>query len=483
MAGPGWVAASQAVRIASQLIGVLVVARIIGPTEYGIMAMAGVVTNFAMIFRDLGTSSALIQRDELDRETKTAVFWFNLAVGVSIAMVVLAFAPFIAVAFEAPKLVAVLAMLALAFPISSAGAAHQALLERDQRFRPVASGEIAGALLGALVCIAMALAGAGVFSLVAQALIAALVPLIAVWRALKWRPSAFRRYHIHSLRKVMGFSSHLVGFNLISYASRNADSVVAGRMFGAAPLGAYSLAYRVMLFPLQSLTFVATRVLYPRLSRLKGDYRAVSEIHLGTVRAIAALVAPLMAGICVLREEFIQVIAGPGWVLAANILIWLAPTGFLQSISSTTSVVFMSMGKTKELLAIASFSSLLQIIAVVVGAFYGIEQMAAAYFVANIVVLVVNACSCRIMLGVGILEPFGALVPPVLSAAMMALLIFAVKERVADYFGGSISISLVVSVTIGSAMYLLLLWLISPSFFRALLVLFRNNSESREKND
>jgi len=143
----------------------------------------------------------------------------------------------------------------------------------------------------------------------------------------------------------------------------------------------------------------------------------------------------------------------------------------------------MSMGKTKELLAIASFSSLLQIIAVVVGAFYGIEQMAAAYFVANIVVLVVNACSCRIMLGVGILEPFGALVPPVLSAAMMALLIFAVKERVADYFGGSISISLVVSVTIGSAMYLLLLWLISPSFFRALLVLFRNNSESREKND
>src|SRR5690606_8198401 len=138
---------------------------------YGLMAMAVVVTNFAMLIRDLGTSAAIIQREELDEATLNFVFWLNMAVGLSLAALVALLAPVIAIhGFRSPALTPILLLLALSFPLASSAALHQALLERASAFSTLARIEILSASSGLLLAVAAALLGAGVYSLVIQTL-------------------------------------------------------------------------------------------------------------------------------------------------------------------------------------------------------------------------------------------------------------------------------------------------------------------------
>ncbi|MFT4248562.1 MAG: lipopolysaccharide biosynthesis protein [Pseudomonas sp.] len=418
-----WVAMSQACKIGAQVVGMMVLARLVAPDEYGLMAMAAVVTNFAIIFRDMGSSAAIIQRQVLDDETKTTVFWFNICVGTTIAVVVVAIAPWMVQIFNAPRLFGVLLLMALAFPISSCTAAHQALLERESKFKAVARVEIISTMVGLVVAIAMGWAGMGVYSLVAQTLIMMGLSSLQLWLISDWHPGGFRQASWPCLRSIFGFSSNLVGFNIINYFSRNADNIIIGHYFAAAVLGAYSLAYRVMLFPLQSLTFVVSRSMYPLLSKQQSNMPLMRQTYLKVVAVIAALVAPMMAGMLVLREQFIELFLGKGWELSSLLLLWLAPTGFIQSILSTTGVVFMATAATRTLMMLGVVGAVLQVGAFMLGIHGGVELMVKFYLLANIVNAVPVLILCMKQLEGTALDLIRVTWVPVVSAIVMAFFV------------------------------------------------------------
>ncbi|MEN3753690.1 oligosaccharide flippase family protein [Mangrovibacter sp. SLW1] len=161
--------------------------------------------------------------------------------------------------------------------------------------------------------------------------------------------------------------------------------MIIGRYMSESILGAYSLAYRVMLFPLQSLTFVAGRSLFPVLSKYQDDNQKIRKTYLDCVFIILLIVVPLMSGMAVLRESFVAIVFGKQWHLTAEILLWLAPTAIVQSVLSTSGTVFMAKARTDMLMTLGILSMILQVSAFVIGVQYNIITFAKLYFIANVI--------------------------------------------------------------------------------------------------
>lgn len=453
MSNARWVALSQGGRIVIQLASLAILARLLTAADYGVMAMATVVTNFALLLRDLGTAAAIVQRDDLREETKATVFWLNVAMGWLIALVLLAFSSLISQYFATDELVPVLAALAVVFPIASAGAVHQALLERRSAFRVLARIEIVASGAGLLGAIAAAVSGAGVYSFVIQAVLTAGLSCIQLWMVSGWRPVA--RPAWSEVQGLMAFSGNLSLFNFINYFSRNADGMIVGRYLGSVALGSYSMAYKLMLFPVQNLSWVATRALYPVMSRHQNSPETLAKLYLRTVRLIALVTAPLMAGLVVVREPFVRLAFGPDWPMVPEILAWMAPTGFIQSIVSTSGTVFMARGRTSIMVRLGAFSAITAVAAFVAGAQFGVIGVAVFYCAAN----VVNAIPCMIFTMRTLETPsrllLGEIFVPVVSALAMGFAVLALQSVFPSIFSLGL-FGLFMSVIAGGLFYCLI---------------------------
>ena len=378
--GVVWAGISQGGRILAQIVTVSVLSRILPPADFGLIAIATVVTTFATLLRDMGTAAAVIQRKELKSDLVDTVFWFNVLVGVSLAILVAAIAIPLSLAFEQPRLATILFVLTATFPFASVGAVHQALLEREMRFRTLARIEISSAVAALVIAIAAALSGLGVYSLVLNTIAIALLTSGQLWLASKWRPRlAWSRDEFHSL---WGFSGNLFGFQVLNYFSRNADTLLIGRFLGAADVGMYNMGYRIMLFPLASLSTVISRVMFPMLSRTQSDSSTFGTLYLKAAGAIGMITIPLMAALWVLRIPFVEVVLGKNWLPVTDVLAWFAPVGMIQSILTTVGVIYMVTGNTKQKLHWGIGYGIVLIGAIAIGLNWGYLGVARSYALA-----------------------------------------------------------------------------------------------------
>jgi O-antigen/teichoic acid export membrane protein len=382
MSNARWLTLSQASRIILQLISLTILSRLLPPSEYGLLAMATVATNFAFLLRDMGTGAAVVQKENLTEQTTSTVFWLNMAMGLGLTLALVLASPFLAAYFRIDRLAPVLCLLSIVFPITSASAVHQSLVERRSGFKTLARIEIVSSVVGLTVAITLAYLGYGVYSLVWNSLISAALSSTQLWLASPWRPKKI--WSVPELRSLWGFSGNLTGFNFINFFARNADSMVIGRVLGSVQLGIYGQAYKVMMFPLQSMSYVAGRALFPVMSRQQAERDKMAHLYFRALAMIATLTAPMMAGLWVLREPFVAIALGKQWAQVPIVLAWLAPVGFLQSLISTTGSVFMSTGRTDLMMRLGLLGSVLQVSSFFIGVNWGIEGVAACYLVANI---------------------------------------------------------------------------------------------------
>ncbi|CAI0759109.1 Lipopolysaccharide biosynthesis protein wzxC [Serratia entomophila] len=466
-----WVAFSQLFKIGVQVLNIVVLARLIPPSEYGLMSMALVVTNFALLVRDLGTAAAIIQRKELQNETINAIFWLNILMGLAIAGVIVIFSPLISYLFHEPRLIFVLCLLAVSFPLASSASAHMALLERESKFKKVASIEISSSVVAVIIAITMAYQGFGVYSLVAQILILSLMSSIQLWLASKWRPSFEKIINLKEIKGLIGFSGNLTLFNFINYFSRNADSMMIGHYMSAAVLGFYSLAYRIMLFPLQSLTFVASRALFPILSQHQENNDKVRTTYLNVVYVILLIVFPLMTGLALLREPFIQLVFGPQWAMTATILMWLAPVGIIQAVLSTTGSVFMAKGRTDILMRLGILGAVLQVGAFIIGVRFDISTFAKLYFFANVINFFPVMAILMWLIGGTLKDVFFKIYRIAIATMIMGGGIVLLCNWVGRYHRIDNFVDLIVVAMLGTALYAVSMLLIDSTFRKAFMAI------------
>lgn len=464
-----WNAFSQLFKIGIQVINLIYLAKVIPPEEYGLMAMAAVVVSLGILLRDLGTSSALIQQKELTNSLKNTVFWLNICLGATIAIIICGLAKPISSLYSQPKLEFVLVLLSFTFPLSSCVSAHLALMERESRFKEISFIEITSSFVSVIIAVLMANFGYGVFSLVGQAISLNLISAIQFWIASKWRPSLKLFINPLDLKKIFGFSANLSLFNLINYLSRNGDSFIIGKYMSVAILGSYNLAYRIMLFPLQSLTFVASRSLYPILSKHQDDNETILITYNNCVYVIVMITAPLMTGIAVLSHPLINIVFGSQWIISAEILKWLAPTAIIQSILSTTGSVFSAKGRTDVLMRLGVLGTILQFGSFLIGVNFTITTFAFFYLVANILNFIPVMLSLMYILS-GSLWVFIRGILPILFSTLIMLFILKIIDFSFYNFSRIDSYSKLIIITIvGIIFYTLALFSLSSKFRNVIL--------------
>lgn len=429
-----WSLLSQLIKTGSQTLSLIILARLLPASDFGLIAMASVITGFTFLFRDFGTVAAVIRSPNLTPRLLNSVFWFNIAVGLGLAAILIMLSPLVAWFFSEPRLRNVIWCLALVFPLGAPSLVHQALLERASNFKPVALIESLAALLGLCSAVWFAWSGWGVYSLVIQMIILATVTTVGLWLFSPWQPRKI--CSLTEIKGIWGFSANLVGVNTLNYFVRNVDNILVGRFLGASDLGYYSMAYRLLLWPLQNISSVIGRALFPVFSRMQADRGKLGTAYLRITAAITLVSAPLMCGLFVLREPFIVTLLGSEWLTVADLLKWLAPVGLYQAIFTTVGILYLTTGETRIMFRWNFVASIVIVVAFVVGIQWGLIGLVVGYAVASAILFLPT-----IMIPIKLIElrvgtVLGNLLPSLLAAIAMAVIVALVNKSwsgFADY--------------------------------------------------
>jgi O-antigen/teichoic acid export membrane protein len=378
--GISWTSASQFSRLLITLTVTVILAHLLEPEDFGLIAMAAAFSNFFAMFNDLGLSSAIIHKRNVTEEDLSSAFWFNLLEGVVVSIVFLAFAPVIAGFYGESELKPIIMALSAIFTITSVAVIQVALLSKRMDFKTMSIIEIVASVLGGVVAVSLASMGFGVWSIVFQSLTQALTLSGLMFVFSDWRPRWLYRWQ--PLKGLLRYSLPLMGFNFVNYFSRNLDNLLIGRYLGASQLGYYDVAYRSLLFPLSNVSTVIGRVMFPALSHLEEDKARVRAAYISATRYIAVVTFPLMAGLAVLAPQLVRVLLGAKWDRAILIIQLLTLVGALQSVITTVGWIYLSQGRTGVMFAWGSVSTVIYAGCFIAGLHWEVEGVAVAYAIA-----------------------------------------------------------------------------------------------------
>ena len=374
--GAATVFTAQISRALVQTLGIMILARMLAPADYGLIAMAMVVISFADTFRDFGFSAAAVQAKVLTTAQRTNLFWTNTGIGLALTLAVWATAGIVAQVFNEPSLKGVMWALGPIFLINGAATQYRASLSRALRFGSVAWTEVFAQVVGLGSGVVAASAGWGYWALTAMQLVSATVILVVLVLVARWLPGLPRRGQ--DMGPLLRFGTFLVGSQLVTYASNNIDTMVLGRRFGPETVGVYDRPYRLLMLPLAQVRAPSTTVAIPVLSRLQEDDSRYSSFLLRGQLALGyVLVVPLgfVAGASV---PVVAVFLGDQWGQSAPILALLAVSAGLRTLAFVGYWVYLSKGLTRALLWFSMFDAGLKIGLVVFCARWGVLGVAAA---------------------------------------------------------------------------------------------------------
>jgi PST family polysaccharide transporter len=375
--GGAAVLTAQAGTVLLGLLSAAVLARLLTPADFGLLAMAGAFVALIANFAELGLPSATVQQSEVSDEQVSALFWINLAVGAVATVVGIGAAWPIATFYGEPALLPITAALSLGFLVAGASAQHQALLRRRMRFGVLGVVTVASTAAGIAVAIAAAVLGAGYWALVALALATAVFRTAGLWGTCRWRPR--RPARAAGLRPMIRFGAYLTGTNVLGAIVRSLDRILIGRAFGAAAAGYYTNAHRLLVMPVQQLNMPLTSVALPTLSRLQNDPERFRLFYRRGLEAIAAVAFPAILACLISADHLVPTVLGDQWTDSVAIFRALAPAALLASFNVATSWVYVPLGRSDRQFRWHVFRSACVVAAYVIGLRWGPVGVAAAF--------------------------------------------------------------------------------------------------------
>lgn len=376
VSGVRWTTVSAVAGGGVQFLQLALLARLLAPEDFGLMAMVLVVLGFGQAYVDMGLSKAIIHRQDVTREQLSSLYWVNLAAGTAVFLLVFGAAPLVARFYGEPRLGSLLAWAALAFLVTPFGQQYHTLLEKELRFGQLALADVVSAVVGLLVSVFLAYRGAGVYALVVGQLASAGVRsglLVGVgWR--EWRPALhFRR---DDLRGYLGFGLFQMGERSVNYLAANMDKLLIGSLLGVGPLGYYNVAAQLMVRPFQLLSPVLTRVALPVFARMQNDHLRMREGYLQVLRATSLVVFPIYMGMAVLARPLVTLLLGSEWLPVVPVFQVLTILGFLWSLGNPLGSLLLAKGRADLGFYVNVVALVIYTIAILVGARVGLTGVA-----------------------------------------------------------------------------------------------------------
>ena len=385
ISGLGWSSIAQAWKQITQFIVTAILARLLSPDDFGLVAMATVFTNLATIFADSGISGSLVQKQDCTERHYSSAFWLNIIVGLLLTIILILSAPLIAAFYKKPELKHILTVISFNFVLSSFTLIQSAILSKKLEFKKLAIRDISALFGSGLIGVGMAYSGFGVWSIVCQILSFTLFNAILLWGLSPWRPKF--EFAKSDIKDIFHFSSHLTGSNIVNYFARNIDKLLIGKFLGAQALGYYSLAYKIMLYPLENITTVLTKVMFPVLSSIQDRIDKVRKTYLVIIKTISLITFPMMSCLFILTAEIIAVFLGDKWTPIIPILKIFCLTGAIQSIGSPIGIILFSQGKAELQFKLGILGSLSAAITILIGLNFGITGVAVFYSLGSVLII------------------------------------------------------------------------------------------------
>ena len=367
--------ASQAVKFLIRFAGQIAIARLLVPADYGLVAMAAPLLGLLQLFGELGLGQAVLQRQSIQQEEVSGLFWIGLTLNIAIAIGIAVLAPFLAWIYREPRLVMVTVALAALIPISSLATLPQALLRRNLRFGALSLLDIFPAIAGLLAGVSAAWSGLNYWSLILAAACESLAGAILVWALSAWRPSfcAISK----STWKLVVTGGHLTLFNLAQYVTMTFDNILISVTLGPASLGLYDRGYKTVSQPLLQIMSPIDRIAVPVLVRLLSDSARYKRVFSNMLELLHLFLTPgLLFGIFA-AEPLMHILLGPKWAGIAPIVSWFCLGALGSAVNFASYWLFLSQGRTRQQLRFGLVTSLVSVAGFAAGLPWGPAGVAA----------------------------------------------------------------------------------------------------------
>jgi PST family polysaccharide transporter len=426
ISGIYWNGIAQFVHEGLGLLTTLILARLLSPDAFGLLAMVAVFVGFISVFQDLGLGPSIIQEQKFNQENLSSIFWLNLIFSLILFLLALLSAPLVSSFYGEPSIRSIMMVLGLTFPLSSLRMVHGAILARQMMFKKLALIKNISVTMGSATGITFALMGFGVWALVWQGLAHTLASALLHWVMVPWRPKWILSYK--KVKRQLHFGINLQVGTILNHFTRNADDLLIGKFVGAGALGIYQMAYRLMLWPLQKVSRVVGEVMFPALSSIQDDMELVKSIFLKVTRSIALVTFPMVLGIWVTAPSIVHILLGEKWVGVIPIFQVLCILGVSQSIATNTGWIFLSQGRTDVRLKLQAAFSTLFIISFLIGVKWGAMGVAICYTIASLLTTPIQFRVAGRLIGMTFTDVVKAVSGVLICAVIMAACVLGLGQ-------------------------------------------------------
>lgn len=404
------------------LLQMAILARLLAPSDFGLMALAAAVIAFAQIFSDMGMSNAIIHHQKISQEALSSLYWLNVLASASLMLFLILLSPFIAVWYQEPRMQNILTVVSSTFLIVALSQQLRVIAEKYLLFQQLAVIELTASLLGFVVSVIVAFAGGGVYALVAGMFVNVVVTTVLSWWILAdgWRP--LWRLRLSEIREFLGFGAYMIGFNLTNTINMQADILIGGRVLGSSSLGAYTLPKELSLRLAMIINPIVTRVGLPVMAKAQADKIILKSIYLKTLLMTASVNFPIYFLMAIFSSEIVVIMFGDQWQESIPLLRILALWGMVRSIGNPAGSLVFAMGRA-NLAFWWSFGLMLFLVpAYWIGSQYGIEGLALSVLISMLAIPLPQwLILIRPLCGAGFVEYFKQLAIPFVISALAAV--------------------------------------------------------------
>lgn len=453
------------------LFGILL-ARLLTPNDYGMIAMLTIFMAVSQTFIDSGFGNALIRKPDRNENDKATVFFFNIFMAAACYGVIFLAAPFIAKFYNMPQLAVILRVLAINLIIQAFGSIQRLNLTIDLNFKTLAKVSFSGAIVGGTAGLICAYNGFGVWSLVVQQMTTMITRVSLFWILVHWRPKCF--FNKTSFKNMFGFGSKLLASGLLNTLYDNVYDLIIGKVFAAATLGNYTRASHFANFPSSNVTGIFQRVTYPVLSKIQDDHEKLRKGYLKFLNIATLVIFPLMIGLAALAKPFILFVLTDKWIEVILILQIICFAQMWYPVHAINLNILQVMGRSDLFLKLEIIKKIVGITILCITLPHGIIAMCYGQWVSAAISLVINTFYSGKLLNAGLLTQLKMYIPTLLNSLVMGAICLSITKLLPEK---EYLLQLALGFVVGVIYYTLTNWIFNRETVKELLELL-----NRKKN-
>lgn len=435
------------------LIVSIVLARLLNPDIYGTVALVTVFTTIMQIFVDSGMGNALIQKKDADDLDFSSVFYFNILMCSVLYLIMFFAAPFIAAFYKIPELTAVVRVLSLILIISGVKNVQQAYVSRHLMFKKFFFSTLGGTIGAAIIGIAMAYLGFGVWALVAQMLFNTTIDTLILWITVKWRPK--KMFSIQRLKSLFSYGWKLLVSSLLDTVYNNIRQLIIGKVYTKSDLAYYNNGKKYPEYLVSNINTAIDSVLLPTMSNEQDHPERVKSMTRRAIKTATFIIMPLMVGFAVCSKQLVSLILTDKWLPAVPFMQIFCISFAFYPIHTANLNAIKAMGRSDLFLKLEIMKKSIGVVTIIIAVKFGVMAMAYSMLVTSFISQVVNSWPNKKLLNYSYLEQVKDMLPQIGLSLLMGIIVYFVS-----FLHLNSLITLLIQVPIGVIVY----WLFSKLF-------------------